>query len=681
MKNLKKERQKRSFAKIAAVLFSAALLACPALSAHAEKTAEDILREHPAFKHSLLEGSEIVENEPWPEKRTKETDNFPKVYDPRTTGGVAAHIENQKATNTCWAFSTVAALESNLIKQGYEDSSVNLLESQLAYYFYNRQTDALKGTEGDKNLAKGNNWIQNGGTISGMVHFLATGVGIIEGTDEVTGEDELPEPSQGTDSYEGEYYVKNAYYYDYSVERVKRAILDYGAVASGIYIFSDLEEYDTYWNEETSAYYYPEKAGNHAVTIVGWDDSFSKENFNESCQPQEDGAWIVRNSYGESFGDGGYMYVSYEDKSIAELMAYELGRTSDAREWNYQYDGSANPVCKCELWENEKVANVFWTKGSQKEYDELLKEVSVCTLSTNLKYTLSIYAGLSEGADPDEGTLLMEQSGILTEAGYQRIALKEPVQLMNKERYAIVLSFDCVDGGESTIAADISADYEWLEFISESREGESYYYAADGDGEDSEKSWLDLTSTEDMQTLVWRVKAFTDEADQKTKFSMSQLSLSLKQGETGNLQAVFSTAGIHRDIAWSSSDENVAKVSDGTVTGISPGTAEITAMFGEWEVTCEVTVEKTQSSGTPSDGKEEVSAKPSASVEDSKDFTDSGKDAGVQTEKTSQDITRRKATTKTGDENGRAVLLWGVLMLTGGGTALFLMIKRRKRMR
>lgn len=36
---------------------------------------------------------------------------------------------------------------------------------------------------------------------------------------------------------------------------------------------------------------------NHAVSIIGWDDNYSKDNF--STKPTNNGAWIIRNSYGK----------------------------------------------------------------------------------------------------------------------------------------------------------------------------------------------------------------------------------------------------------------------------------------------------------------------------------------------------------------------------------------------
>lgn len=53
-----------------------------------------------------------------------------------------------------------------------------------------------------------------------------------------------------------------------------------------------------------------------------------------------------------------------------------------------------------------------------------------------------------------------------------------------------------------------------------------------------------------------------------------------------------------KTLIWSSSDENVATVSDGTVTAIAPGSAEITASCGTAYATCYVTVNESAQPGS-----------------------------------------------------------------------------------
>ena len=60
---------------------------------------------------------------------------------------------------------------------------------------------------------------------------------------------------------------------------------------------------------------------NHAVTIIGWDDNFSADNF--VAKPPADGAWIIQNSWGSDWGDDGCFYMSYYDETLDELIFYQ----------------------------------------------------------------------------------------------------------------------------------------------------------------------------------------------------------------------------------------------------------------------------------------------------------------------------------------------------------------------
>ncbi len=107
------------------------------------------------------------------------------------------------------------------------------------------------------------------------------------------------------------------------IEMIKSRVMDFGGVESSLYM-SIANERDVSEDYEASgaAYYYSgDMAPNHDVVIVGWDDTYSRENFNR--KPEQDGAFICRNSWGPSFGEDGYFYVSYEDSNL-ERAAYPI---------------------------------------------------------------------------------------------------------------------------------------------------------------------------------------------------------------------------------------------------------------------------------------------------------------------------------------------------------------------
>ena len=101
--------------------------------------------------------------------------------------------------------------------------------------------------------------------------------------------------------------------------------------------------------------------------IVGWDDNYPKENFNE--QPQGDGAFLCVNSWGEEFGQKGYFYVSYYDSNIGRSnISYTKVEENNNYQNIYQTDlcGWVGQMGYGE--ENAWFSNIYEARGKEDVY-------------------------------------------------------------------------------------------------------------------------------------------------------------------------------------------------------------------------------------------------------------------------------------------------------------------------
>lgn len=500
---------------------------------------------------------------------------YPARYDARDNGWVTA-VKNQGNYESCWSFSSMAAIETNLIKNGRADASIDLSENQFAYFFYNRQPDKLGYTIGDYNSTARGNYLAAGGTLQGSGLALATWAGVT--TEARSPYMTIPDASL---CYAADYSVRNVYLYNYnvlnlanSVATIKQAILDHGAVACGINMLSQ------YYNRTNYSYNCQTAGGNHAIAIIGWDDSYSKDNFN--AKPASDGAWIVKNSYGPEFGDQGYFYVSYEDRTLTEFIAFEAVTAAEQYDNNYQYDGTANPAYSYN--KGEWYANVFQAKGAN-GYNEELKAVSVYTLTTNCNYEVQIYTGLTDNSKPTSGTKVFATpiSGSLTDAGYQTIALPSAVSLTAGESFAVLVRLKDSYGANAYIGADSTYQNDWITFIANVSDNQSFVQV--------NNKWYDFGK--EARANV-RIKAYTDVTAEKSAFTLSDKKLGISKGTTAKL-ALQVSPNVYRNVKWKSSNKKVATVnSNGKIKAKKYGSATISATFvaggNKKTLKCKVTV-------------------------------------------------------------------------------------------
>lgn len=72
--------------------------------------------------------------------------------------------------------------------------------------------------------------------------------------------------------------------------------------------------------------------------------------------------------------------------------------------------------------------------------------------------------------------------------------------------------------------------------------------------------------------------------------ALDKTEMTIARGETVQLSATVTPADVAEPVTWTSSNEEVASVSDGRVTGVNAGKATITAAIGDKSASCDVTV-------------------------------------------------------------------------------------------
>jgi C1A family cysteine protease len=436
---------------------------------------------------------------------------------------------DQGAFGTCWAFAALASAEGNLVLGGQTTASPSnyLSPYHLVFSAYNEYTFAADVNTGDKDMNTYAKAAMNGGGNADMAgSAMSKWFGpasesqykypTVANPNAISSLSQLrqsryhlqyalnfPAPNDKKSGVSGG--IGAASLVPSQLNAIKNALYTYGPLAMSYHASGTYRQTGAYYsgsaNGSTTYYQSANSYANHGVTMVGWNDSVPASAFDNGSgiRPKGSGAFLVQNSWGTSWGDGGgFFWLSYYDPSIGISTSLALENTANSDNVYYWDDLG---------YAGAKYYNLSWYSGSQIDYmcnvftvgsqaaASSIDAVSVYAPAPGTKFEVSVYqnppAGKPTGGLPlkigDDSSTVVNSTAIF--AGYQTIVFALPQHLSAGDTFSVVVHVLNNNADDSALTCEgVLYDYgDDADHVSIAK-GQSYY-SMDG------KSWKDLAAT------------------------------------------------------------------------------------------------------------------------------------------------------------------------------------------
>lgn len=390
-----------------------------------------------------------------PKSTVKKTNDAvpPSSYDLRIASPARlTGIRNQLSCGSCWSFATFGSLESCQQTQAYSlAAEPNYSENNLKN-LNGFDRECCSGGNNQMSTAYLVRWdgpiYESDDSYNGDVPNLCSSTAGLTVRKHI--QDVIWIPARGTSG--------NTDIGDNTA--LKNAVMDYGAV------YVSMQWSNTYYNSTNKAYYRNGTVtdGGHAICIVGWDDDFAASNF--TATPAGNGAFLVRNSWGTTWGYSGYFYVSYYDNAFGRSQNAVFHGFESPTNYSkiFQYD-PLGCISSLGYGDNDAYcANVFTSPSNAS-----LQAVGTYALANGTSYEVKIYKNVA--STPDTGTLVATKSGTFATAGYHTVVLDSPISLTSGEVFAVAFYLNTpsynyplpmeykIDGFSSSASASAGQSY------------------------------------------------------------------------------------------------------------------------------------------------------------------------------------------------------------------------------